>query len=203
MNFGLIKPSCRITRHVVGALCLAIASTSTVTAAEKVTIEGGNEAGEPFYIWRVTNNHTSPIVRIEFPQYGADLFEVPPTWTTGTVKEMNLVNIGWKHKKSGLCFAVPKPPNPGLLRGSSARFSMRVAPTVAALPSKKIVHVVFADETTYDVANVELPTMVDKGSPLGTLLGIAGLFVACVVILEIRKRRAARSSDDDQSTQQT
>jgi hypothetical protein len=175
-------------------LCLLTAWSTTVNAAEKVVIEGGNPDGGPFYGWRVTNRYSSPIVRVEFPQYGADLFTPPPQWETGTVKEMNLVNVGWNYKKPGLCYAVPEPSNPGIPLGGSADFSMRVAPTVATLPSKGIVHVEFADGTTCDVAGVELPTQVQKENPLGMLLGIGALFVLGVIILEIRKRRTAKTA---------
>lgn len=183
-------------RRLICALCLIMASTAILNAEEKVVIQGGNEQGGASYKWQVTNNYSSPIVRIEFPQYGADVFEIPAGWETGSVKEMNLVNVGWNPRKEGLCFAIPKSPNPGLIRGTTCNFAMRVPPSVSTIPGKKIVHVVFADGTSCDVANVTLPSKVE-GSPLVMILGVAGLFVLCIVIVELRKRRATPSGDSD------
>jgi hypothetical protein len=183
-------------------LIVSLLPTAAAAESPKVTITGGKQTGETYYRWEVTNWYASPIVRIEFPQYGVDGFHIPPMWKQGTVKEMNLVNVGWDYRNPGVCFAEADPPYAGLPRGAAAEFSMRNAPRARNVPSKGTVHVVFADGTTYDVADVELPTKVDEGSPLGMLLGVAALFVICVIILEVRKRRAARSSDDDQVTQQ-
>jgi len=202
MNVITPNLSHHTTHSLVGALCLIITSAATLNAAEKVIIKGGIEQDGAYYRWQVTNYYASPIVRIEFPQYGADIFEIPPKWQTGTVKEMNLVNVGWNPRKAGLCFAIPTPPNPGLMQGATCNFSMRVPPSVTTLPSHKTVHIVFTDETTFDVANVELPTKVE-GSPRVMLVGVAGLFVLCVVILEMRKRRARHSAENDPSAPQS
>ena len=181
-------------------LIVAILPTTAAAASGQVTITGGKLPGETFYKWEVTNWHASPIVRIEFPQYGADGFQTPHMWKQGSIKEMNLVNVGWDYRNPGVCFAEAVPPNSGLPRGSSGTFSMREAPHVQSVPSKGTVHVVFADGTTCDVFDVELSTKVEQGSPLGMLLGVAALFVIGIVILEVRKRRAARSADEGPSS---
>ena len=46
-----------------------------------VTITGGAYKSGKQYVWTVTNEYGSAVVRVEFPHYMADLLTIPTGWT--------------------------------------------------------------------------------------------------------------------------
>src|SRR5437868_3393823 len=55
------------------------------SAGQRLVATGSSEnsaydASGQNYAWIVTNNHTSPIVYVEFPHYHADTFHTPDGW---------------------------------------------------------------------------------------------------------------------------
>lgn len=155
---------------------------------DQVVITGGADASQHNYEWEVTNRSNARIVRIEFPQYAADLFITPDTWKQGSQKEMNLVNVGWNSKVSGVCWAEPIAPYSGLAPGASAKFGMRIA-RMGANRETGSVRVKFEDGSEATVANVELPTMPERGSAWLALVGTGVIFVLFIVYNERRRRR--------------
>lgn len=174
-----------------------VAGAALIPAAtgeeSRVVITGGADETQHQYTWKVTNRSGARIVRIEFPQYGADLFYTPANWKQGSQKEMNLVNVGWKSKESGLCWAEPVPPYPGLAPGATAEFGMRIA-GMGALRSTGTVRVKFDDASECAVAGVELPQMPARTSPYLAPLAMGGIFVIFVFVREFRRRRRAESA---------
>lgn len=156
-----------------------------------VVITGGADETQHTYTWQVTNRSDARIVRIEFPQYGADLFETPENWKQGTQKEMNLVNVGWNHKESGRCWAEPVPPYSGLAPGGTARFGMRIA-GMGAMRSTGTVRVKFDDGTEATVAGVELPHMPNRPSVYLAPLGMGALLFLFIFVREYRRRRQSK-----------
>jgi|GEM_PF-2305098 len=163
---------------ILAALAGGVRPASAEDAA--VVITGGADETHHLYKWTVTNHSNKRIVRIEFPQYGADLFETPDTWKQGTIKEMNLVNVGWDHTRPGLCWAEPVPPYTGLAPGASAQFGMRIA-GMGAERRAGTVRVVFDDGSQGTIGGVELPHMPERGTPWLALIG-AGMFFVIFII---------------------
>ncbi len=188
----------RCVRALAFAMPLVL-GTNWAMAQSKVLITGGADESQHNYTWQVTNHGSARIVRIEFPQYGADLFSTPDSWKQGSQKEMNLVNVGWDYKHAGRCWAEAEPPYPGLAPGASATFGMRVA-GMGALRSTGTVLVKFDDGTVAECPGVELPTKPESTSPWAALLGTGAIFVAFIVIRESRrKKRPTTASADDEA----
>lgn len=164
----------------------------TVRAADtlKVKITGGADEVGHNYQWRVTNQSNSPIVRIEFPHYGADLFHAPPDWTQGTQKEMNLVNVGWEDEP-GVCFATM--PGPGLLPGATAEFGMRIS-SRGALKGEGTVRIQFADGTWAKIPGVELPVMPTRTSPYLGVVAMGAMLLVFIIVRESRRRKQPAST---------
>ena len=66
--------------------------------ADQVLITGGVDDTKHNYAWQLTNRSPKRVVSVEFPQYGADMFEQPEGWKQDCT---NLVNVGWKKKAGG------------------------------------------------------------------------------------------------------
>ncbi len=158
-------------------------------AAEEppVVITGGADDVGHNYAWKVTNRYRSPIVRIEFPHYAADLFHTPAGWSQGTQAEMNLVNVGWKDEP-GVCVATPAPPSPGLAPGVTAEFGMRIA-SRGAMKGTGTIRVTFADGTSVQVAGVQLPEMPTRPSPYLGLVAMGAILLIFIVVRETRRRK--------------
>ncbi len=150
-----------------------------------VTVAGGADASGHVYAWTVTNRHTSPITRVEFPHYRATLFFAPTGWSTDCTF---LVNVGVEDSP-GACVASAPAPTDGIQPGRSAEFRMQCSARGASR-GIGVITVRFADDTRREVAGVELPRpegVGDKYVPLIGLAAIAGIFA---LIAAIRNRRA-------------
>lgn len=188
--------------RTVAAICALAVFVGPVLADDgKVTITGGADNTHHQYTWDVTNHSGARIVRIEFPQYGADLFSTPDSWKQGSQKEMNLVNVGWDYKQSGVCWAEPIPPYAGLARGQTARFGMRIA-GMGALKSTGTVRVTFDDGTVSEISGVELPTMPTKTSPYLAPLAMGAVLVIFIFVREYRRRKTATAAPSADATEE-
>lgn len=179
---------------LVPALMLAIVRPGLATDDEhKVEIESEVDKSGHNYIWNVTNRSNSPIVRIEFPHYAADLFHKPPGWKQLSSEEMNLVRKGWDGAP-GVLVAMREADRPGLRKHRSASFGARIAQR-GALRAEGQVKVVFEDGTETLVQEVMLPSMPAQERPEHkhmALIGTVAIFVLWVVFREIRRRRRAQ-----------
>lgn len=180
---------------VLSVLSVLLGADAALGESPRVVITGGADETQHQYSWEVTNRSNQRIVRIEFPQYGADLFHTPDTWKQGTQKEMNLVNVGWDYENPGVCWAEPADGYPGLAPGATATFGMRIA-GMGALRSTGTVRVTFEDGSVAEIPGVELPAMPVSTSPWAALVGTGAIFVALIAYRELRRRKQPRTTEE-------
>jgi len=183
-------------RRVRGRLATAVAAVAflatAITFAEqpRVKIEGGVDDTRQNYAWTIRNLSRSPIVYVEMPHYHADLFTAPQGWELDCTF---LVNVGVPDRP-GICAARASKPDAGIKFGSSGQFTMRIS-TLGAQMSPQTVKVKFADGTTVEVADVELPRPPIRGEGFVAGAGFAlVLAVALLVHLWRRRRLAERAA---------
>jgi hypothetical protein len=176
----------RVAPMAVALLLMAPTASATADDNALVTITGGAEDSRHHYSWVVTNRHTAPIVRIEFPHYKAYLFFVPDGWSTETTA---LVHIGVKDAP-GVCTAKVDSSAEGIAPGESATFRMQVG-DLRAKPLAGSVRVKFADGREASISGVELPTRGSKTEKYVPLIGLGLIFATWVLIANIRRRRSA------------
>ena len=151
----------------------------------RVRIDGGADGSGQNYSWRVTNLHSSRIVRIAFPHYHGDLFTTPENWeqdVTG-LAQSGASNI----HDGGVATAFIDNPRHGLGQGFSAEFQLRIA-RIGADRRPGEVTVTFADGTTEVIAGVELPTKKSFGEHYITAITLAVIFL--VMFLTVRKKKS-------------
>lgn len=176
-----VKPVLTITAAL--AVWLVTTPPAPASGSPKVGIAGGADASGHNYRWTITNNHSSPIVSVEFPHYHADLFFAPEGWGTETTA---LVNVGYKDAP-GECIATVDSPAKGIANGRSQAFGMRIAP----LPTRRgggTVIVRFADGSSARVDSVELPRPERIGDKYLPLIGLGMIFLVWVVFRAVRGR---------------
>ncbi len=165
------------------AAWLVLLHSTALAADPKVTITGGAEDVGHHYSWVVTNQHWSPIVRVEFPHYRAYLFHIPEGWSAETT---NLVHVGTKDEP-GVCVAVAPSTVEGIARRQSAEFGMQVG-DLRAKPRPGIVVVHFADGSEVRVDGVAMPTRVGVGDDHVPLIGLGLIFVVWLLLAAVRRR---------------
>lgn len=178
---------------IVGvAAVLPHAAFGQAGAAARVTITGGADESGHNYKWTVTNLSLSPIVRVEFPHYFADLCLGPPGWSTA--ETTNLINVGSKDT-SGVCVATAPTPSAGIGRNESLDFTMRIAPAGAATGFGDAA-VVFADGTRTTISGVQLPKPRPLGDTFVSLAGLGVIFAGWLLVRYLRGRRGRSTSPD-------
>ncbi len=181
-----------------GALAAVLCAGSAHAENALVTIEGGWDDTIHGYKWTITNHHASPIVYVEFPHYGADLFSTPPHgWTQKTT---NLVGGRTTTEKS-VCIAMAKADGPGIPRNGAQAFEMRIAPAGAA-KGRGSVTIRFQDGTQVILTNVEVPVAPTTSRNL-SLIGAALIFGGYVLFRALRDRRRRRSQQQAAEPGQT
>ncbi len=168
----------------------ALVGSGAVAAAQspRVTITGGlKEDGG--YQWEIANQHTSPIVYVEFPHFQADMFSVPPRWKS---KSTYLVNVGVE-KRPGVCTAWVESPRDGIGAGGRAQFGMRVRQMEARMTLGEV-RVRFADDNEVVISGVELPSRPGLLDRFGLLICFLILF-GILALIVARKKKHAVSSD--------
>jgi hypothetical protein len=172
-----------------GMLAVALSAASVHAESALVTIEGGVDDTLHGYKWTIINHHTSPIVYVEFPHYGADTFSPPVHgWKQKTT---NLVGTTRPAGEKSVCIAEAEPNGPGIPRGGAQTFEMRIAPAGAAT-GRRSVTIRFRDGTETVVTNVEVPVAPPTSRNL-SLIGAALIFGGYVLFRALRDRRRRRS----------
>lgn len=167
----------------VGVFCLV----ANAAWAAQVTIEGGPEGLGNSYQWTVTNDHSSPIIKVEFPHYRASLFLAPAGWSSSCT---NLVAIGAKDEP-GTCTSVADSPASGIAPGRSLSFRIQLASGTVKRGSGTAV-VEFADSRRQEVVGVLIPVPESRMTRFMPLVGL-GVVLSFLIILEtIRSRRKRR-----------
>ena len=167
---------------VVGLTC--IAQSAVTDDGPKATVRGGSDDSGHRYLWTVTNQHSSPIVSVEFPHYHADLFIVPAGWSDeGTT---HIVGRGGGDMV-GVCKATVTSPNQGLAARGEATFDMRIAGAGAHIGVGSV-HIEFADGTSVDISGVEIPVPEPRLARYARLAGFALLFGLFLLWASMRGR---------------
>jgi hypothetical protein len=156
-----------------------------------VTIEGGPEALGATYQWTITNNHTSPIVRVEVPHYRASLFFAPKGWTSSCT---NLVAVG-ALDATGVCTATATVLADGIAPGRSATFGMQLAAGSIKRGSSEAT-IGFADSSTQTVSGVLVPVPETFADRYISLLGLGAILAGFVVFQALRSRKKDRIQAD-------
>ncbi|MFQ5804855.1 MAG: hypothetical protein ACE5I3_00230 [Phycisphaerae bacterium] len=175
-----------LRRFSVLAALTVLARVVVAASADEpaVTITGGADGTGQFYEWKVTNNHTSPVVYIEFPHFRGDTFSAPAGWAQ---EWKNRAMVGGGKPAPGWVRTSVKDPAQGISPGDSARFVLRVSRAGADRRPGKVT-VRFADRTEVTVADVELPTAKSflERNVMG--IGLAAIF-ALALLVHFRRRR--------------
>ena len=166
-------------------LTMLVVATRAAGGGTNVTITGGADASGHRYSWTVTNDHISPIVRVEFPHYHAGLFFAPPGWSTD--ESTFLVNVGVKDRV-GVCIASVTSPMDAIMPGDSAAFGMQIAAAGAQRRPGEVL-LSFADGSKAVVSGVELPHRAGVGERYMPLIGLGTIFAIMVIIRLYRARR--------------
>jgi hypothetical protein len=171
------------------AFWLLCAALSAPAAGDEpgVKVESGlNDAG--MYVFRVTNQSSSPIVYVEIPHYLADQFMTPRNWKQECTF---LSNIGVE-KRPGLCSATAESPIFGIGPGETAEFSMRMGldGRNESRRGEGTMKVRFADDRSVIVAGVSVPVKPPEWENWGL---IGGYVVIGLILLAIFARRRPKA----------
>lgn len=181
MNATTLRPPL-----LIAALLLMQPAPATAHAeTTRATITGGVQA-DGAYAWTVKNQHTVPIVYVEFPHYHGDLFMTPAAWKQETTY---LVNVGVPDR-AGVCTASVDNPARGIAPGRTAEFGLRISAD-GTRHGRGNARVRFADGTEVVISDVPLPVQPPTIEKYTGLVGVA-LLAALIVVLEARRRRRAR-----------
>ena len=140
------------------------------------------------YEWAITNEHTSPIVRIEIPHHNASLFFVPKGWIAQCT---NLVGLGVKDP-TGICTASVENAGDGIAPGRPVTLSMQIAGE-GAKRGRGAVVLRFADGTATTITDVTVPTAEPRGDRNVPLMGLGAILVIIIVARSARRRRAKQA----------
>lgn len=166
------KNSCRFTLGLPFVLAMGVSSSYAI-APLNVTIEGGTDGAGHEYRWTLTNDHTSPIHYVAFPQSNGDLCLPPKGWSAElTVDEC--------------VFRAPSTAEM-ITPGRSAEFAMRISPK-GARRGKGHVVIEFADGVRTRVAGVQIAEAETVGDRFVPLIGM-GVVLLVVVLTQTRSRR--------------
>lgn len=163
------------------------AAHSAVAQEPRVTIHGGvRETNPQWYDWTVTNEYTSPIIKIEIPHTNGDSLESPPGWGYEWLK----AQAAPQDLGRTVCRAAPRATHGGIPPGSRAKFSMRIMRD-GAMPRPGKVRVHFADGRTLTVSGVELPSGHETGERAIVTITLGAVFVILLFYHARRRQRRA------------
>ena len=117
-------------RHVIAIqlsikaalLCTLATSSAMGLDLPKATMTGGADVSGRNYSWTVTNEHSSPIVYLEFPFDKVLLFLAPQGWQTNCSQQTGDI---FEHSAESCAARAPSPAS-GITRGATAEFGMRL-----------------------------------------------------------------------------
>jgi len=190
-RYRTIAASPRRVWLVLGVSILIATSVSPARAADPpVTIERVAAESQQFFKWKITNGHTSPIVRLHIPQYHGDLFDAPPGWDQ---QWKNKAAVGGGEDAPGWVKTGVERPVQGIQPGRSAVFQLRIA-RVGAVSRPGTITVYFADGSEVAVAGVELPSAKSPLERHVMSIGLAVIFVLALLIHLHRQKKRVREA---------
>ncbi len=172
------------TMWSVGVLVFA----QTAAAQPTITIEGGADASAHNYEWTISHDHSAPLIYVEIPHFRADTFTVPQGWTA-EIENQNSLDL-----KPGKCIA--KTPDPGLPRGDTGVFFIRVN-AAKALRGQAETIFRFADGIEV-VKLMELPvkpSSFEQWAPPVVLLSMFTVFLAAKAARNRKRRKALMAKE--------
>lgn len=175
---------------IVGVV--AVLSASAAAQEQLVTIEGGGDPSGQNYQWTVTNRHTSPIVRIEFPHYFADTFVTPAGWKQDCT---NMQRLGGGKDAPGVCIGTADTTGSAIAAGATGQFSIRLAKGGRAMRGSGVVVGAFADGREFRVSGVFLPVAPSALEGWGTVIICAVAFVVFLLVQLRRRKRATVAAE--------
>lgn len=182
----------KLSRTFIAIGVIAGAKANIVLAAPAaVSIEGGPETASNAYRWTITNNHGSPIVRVELPQYRGSLFFPPTGWTSSCT---NLVAVG-APDAPGTCTAIAKSESQGIALGRSSSFGLQLASGSVKRGFGEVV-IGFADSSTHRVGGVMVPVPETLGDRYIPLIGLGTILALYVGVQITRSRKKSRLKAD-------
>jgi hypothetical protein len=170
------------------SVCVAVLFVGAAHPAagqeKRVEITGGRDPSGQTYRWKVTNHSDSAIVRVEFPHFKADTWEVPPNWSQ---EATNLHGHTGTTGTSGVCVAYTDDTFAKLRKGDSAEFGMRTGRGLSN-PGTGAVTVYFEDKTQARIRGVEVPSAPSLFERYLWIIGF-GLILVAFVWMGVRQRR--------------
>ncbi|MGE3181888.1 MAG: hypothetical protein AB7N71_09675 [Phycisphaerae bacterium] len=167
-----------------GAVLFLFCFVAAVSAQPRVKIVGGKNL-DGNYDWRITNHTDSPIVKLTFPHYQADLFSTPEGWEQDCTF---LVNVGVPDEV-GNCVAIAPTPALGIAKGENAKFEMRIMNNPRAVRGSNTVLVEFADGRKEAIPDVELPVPPPKYDGV-IMIAAFGLLILLFILFRPKKKDA-------------
>lgn len=163
-------------------LPLFLTFPTNLMGSPNVAISGGADDSGQNYTWKITNEHDSPIIFVEIPQYKAAVGFPPDGW------ESKLTNPRGLGGRTGFFRSEVGTEADGIAPGESATFGLTVS--VRGTPrGKGDVLIRFADETETRV-RAEVPI---KEAPVDrnvSLIGLSLIFAVFLVVRAVKRRKS-------------
>lgn len=147
---------------------------------------GGVDQSGKNYTWTLTNHEASPVIKVGFPHYKADLFTPPPGWVGDCTGKFGAQWSG----EPGECTAEAPSERDGIPKGGRAEFSLRV-PDATIPRGTGEVTVGLAGGEVITVGGVRLPVAPPWGDQYSSLFALTVIF-AGFLLIQVLKRRKAR-----------
>lgn len=180
------------SRLVIPTFGFALVHACVAYGSDGVSIEGGADKSGQNYEWIVSNESDSPIVFVEFPQYGAAVQITPTGWSS------ELTNPRGVGGRDGVFTANAKSVADGIARGSSMTFRLTV--TVGGTPrGRGDVTVRFEDGREVRVS-AEVPVKTSLADRNVSLIGLSVIFGGFLLVRFLRRRKG-RVSDGHPPTE--
>jgi hypothetical protein len=173
---------------MLASAALSVCLLASARADDRVAITGGSDGSGQNYQWTIVNQHSSPIISVEFPHYQADTFFTPPGWK----QECTHLAIANSENLPGVCRGWADGSTQEIGPGQRGTFGMRLA-RISAQKGSGTVTVKFADGSTAQVPGVVLPVLPSVWERFLVPIAMGGLFLAAFLIHARRKRRADRA----------
>jgi len=162
---------------------LALVHACVAYGSDGVAIEGGADKSGQNYEWVVSNESDSPIVFVEFPQYGAAVPIAPTGWSA------ELTNPRGVGGREGVFTASVKSIAEGIERGSSKTFRLTV--TVGGAPRGRRDATVRFEDGREVLVPVEVPVKTSLADRNVSLIGLSVIFGGYLLVRSLRRRKGA------------
>lgn len=163
-------------------LPLFLTFATKLMGSPNVTITGGADDSGYNYSWEIANEHDSPIIFVEIPQYKAAAGSPPDGW------ESKLTNPRGVGGRTGFFTSQVGTEADGIAPGESATFGLTVS--VGGTPRGKgdvLIH--FADKTETHV-RAEVPIKEAPGDRNVSLIGLSLIFAVFLVVRAVKRRKS-------------